>query len=358
MNAEQYAAAQAAISAAIAQYVIQFGSFLIRPGMGITEWVQLLQVLYPEVERRRTESAILARTFYDYERAYHVPELTRNDQPLEGTSFQTFIKSMDPVRKKVITASRADMALPEVVDERIVTALSSPRLRNSAVTHLALQTVREVENAGRRQIIHSVKRDQELADIVSKQVEEPQPVVELDEPAPVMKLPTPKEAKILDYKGRPVQQQSSLVRGWARVATGNETCAWCLMLISRGPAYLKASTAGLDLDDESAQEMIAAGEDVSKYMEEWHTGCDCKVVPVFKTSEWPGRDAWKRAEDLWIDASEEARELLEETDEARVYIQGENKGQERSFNDEVINALRRRLERGDIDMSEFAAWAA
>ena len=32
--------------------------------------------------------------------------------------------------------------------------------------------------------------------------------------------------------------------GWARVPTGSDTCAWCLMLASRGATYRTAETAG------------------------------------------------------------------------------------------------------------------
>lgn len=49
---------------------------------------------------------------------------------------------------------------------------------------------------------------------------------------------------------------------FARVPTGTETCAFCLMLASRGAVYHTRKTAG-----------------------EWrhfHRGCDCKVVPSFE----------------------------------------------------------------------------
>lgn len=49
---------------------------------------------------------------------------------------------------------------------------------------------------------------------------------------------------------------------FARVSTGFETCAFCLMLASRGAVYHSRKTAG-----------------------EWrhfHRGCDCKVVPSFE----------------------------------------------------------------------------
>ena len=123
-----------------------------------------------------------------------------------------------------------------------------------------------------------------------------------------------------------------VVRGWARVATGRETCAWCLMLISRGPVYYEADRAGLLYDERLAIDLYrktpALGDyysEINDLMEEWHPGCDCKVVPVFKSEDWAGYPAQKRAEDLWIQAADEAREWREKYPD-RVHTTGENKG--------------------------------
>lgn len=291
MTPEEYAAQQALISAAVARFVVSFGQFFTGPALTLAGWLRLLELLFPEVVRRREQSAALAREFYDSQRELFYPDLPRNDRPLEGTTFETFVENMEPARERM---SRADA-------------------REDAVAAVALRVVREVENAGRQQIIHAVDNDPE----------------------------------------------TRIVKGWARVATGRETCAWCLMLISRGPVYLGADRAGLDLDDTSAAEMIAAGEDVSEFMEQWHDGCDCKVVPVFDRQNWPGKDAADRAEQLWIDATRAAREYREENPSPpRVHTHGKKKGEPFTLNEDVINALRRRLENGDISMSEFAAFAA
>lgn len=287
MNPDQYAAQQALISAAVANYVLAFARFFVQPALAIADWLSLLQLLFPEVARQREVSAELARRFYDSQRAQHHPGLPRNDQLLENYEFKWFVENMEPTRKRL---SQED----------------SPQ---DAAGSLALRAVREVENGGRRQIIHAVQN-------------EPEPKV---------------------------------LRGWARVATGRETCAWCLMLISRGPVYLGADTAGLDLDDTSARRMIAAGEDVSEFMEQWHDGCDCKVVPVFKREGWPGQAASDRALELWNEASREAIAL---EDDGLVHTAGKNKGKPLTRNELAINALRRRLETGDITSTEWAALAA
>jgi len=183
-----------------------------------------------------------------------------------------------------------------------------------ALTNLQLQATRVVENAGRQQIIHALKDD-----------------------------PTP-----------------NILKGWARVATGRETCAFCLMLISRGPVYTNASTGGLNLIDEEAIRRSWAYEDddVSDQMEEWHPGCDCLVVPVFKSKAWPGEKEADRASDLWADATKEARRILRDEPGKLYYSAKEKKWLPTTLNRETINVLRRRLTAGEITMTELTALAA
>lgn len=301
MNPDEYAAQQLVISAAVARYVQSFGQFFAKPALTLAEWLGVLNLIFPEVQRRRDEAAALGRRFYDAQRALHHPDLPRNDRPLEGTTFDVFVENMEPVRKRL---SQED----------------SPK---DAVTALALRVVREVENAGRQQIIHAIDNDPSL-----------------------------------DEETRSVD----MIRGWARVATGRETCAWCLMLISRGPTYVLPETAGIDLDDEHALELFQKNdletyfEEISEHMEQWHTGCDCKVIPVFKAQEdWFGKEAADRALELWNEATKEAIAL---EDEGLVHRAGKKKGQPFTRNELAINALRRRLDRGEINPSEYAALAA
>ena len=290
MTPEQYAASQAAITAGLAAYVRKFANLFTGPTLSVKDWLALLQVLFPEVQKRYELSAVLGRNFYDAQRKKHQPDLVRNEMLLTELPFEWFVKNMEPARKGM---SQAD----------------SP---NAAVTKVSLTAVREVEMAARRQIIGAVKND----------------------PAPVL-------------------------QGWARIATGDETCAWCLMLISRGAelnrkgnfAYESAATAGIDLDDETAIDLYnEAGGDLEKFresikddIEKWHTGCDCLAVPVFDIEDWPGRDAARRALQLWIDASIEASDLIES-----------GKARTKNKNTETLNALRRRLYRGEIRMSDYA----
>lgn len=165
--------------------------------------------------------------------------------------------------------------------------MSRPSAPDNAVAQLALHAVREVENGGRQQIIHAVE----------------------DDPA------------------------THIIRGWARIAGDDHPCAWCLMLISRGPVYQGTVTAGLNLGEYRAEKMIAAGEDVAPFMKAWHAGCRCRVVPVFKTEGWAGQSAAAQASRQWASATREAA--------ARI-----DSGEARSdnLNRETLNALRRRLD--------------
>jgi len=162
-------------------------------------------------------------------------------------------------------------------------AFSKPGASDAAAERIALRAMKEVENGGRKTLLR--------------------PVEDESDPDPV-------------------------VKGWARVATGRETCGFCMMLVSRGPVYLSAKGAGLDLGDTAAQDLIASGdkEALDALMKRWHEGCDCKVVPVFDRARWPGRDAYLRARKIWNDTT---------------------KGY---GGQDAINAFRRAIERGDVDL--------
>lgn len=73
---------------------------------------------------------------------------------------------------------------------------------------------------------------------------------------------------------------------WARVLTGDENCAFCVMLASRGADFRSQESAG----------------GISSRT--FHKGCDCKVVPVFNSDDWPGRDQYLQADKIYRNASQ------------------------------------------------------
>ena len=363
MTPEEYAARQAVITAAVAAAVYQIAQFWSAVVITPAEWIRLLRFLWPEVQQRRRESAQLARDFYDSQRATYFPQLPRQPIDLQGSDFGVFVKNMEPVRAKM---SMAD----------------SPR---DAVTMMSLLVVREVENAGRRQIIQAVKDDDAVAEAIQTPVipegRRTLPFTDAQKNELLAILDSGKPRDRATWGGQTVEEpanlrntrrqiatagRSNLVRGWARVATGDETCGWCLMLVSRGPVYLEAATAGLNRNDESAIDMFREsdietyGIDTAEFMEEWHTGCDCKVIPVFKTDDWENSRFGRAAQfalNLWNDASADAEREMEKRG-TRVHLTGKNKGDDITFNEEAILALRRRLYAGDINPSEYSAFAA
>jgi hypothetical protein len=198
---------------------------------------------------------------------------------------------------------RHDVLLPKYKPEWFVEAmeparksLMKPGASDHAVNYAALRAMKEVENGGRRAILRAVGTD-------------------------------------------PVRPR------WARVATGRETCGFCMTMVSRGPVYHTAEDAGLDADDTTATELWervernhgedsqVAEEAMAGLMRRWHAGCDCKVVPVFDRKNWSGRDAYLRAERLWRETT---------------------KGY---TGRDALNAFRRAVENGEIDVQEFAVAA-
>lgn len=308
MNLDEYAAAQAEISAAIGRFVMQFSKMFTRPALSTADWLGMLKFLYPQVENQRFESAKVARSFYDAERASALPDLTRQDAFLEQYSFERFVQDMEPARKLMTQEDSGD----------------------NGIGLTMMSAVRAVENAGRQQIIHAVEDDR--------------PLQQMQQDA------TPEER---------------VVRGWARVATGRETCAWCLMLVSRGPTYLGSDNAGLDLSDTAAlNEWDKAGGDLKSFfeatgdlMQQWHPNCDCKVVPVFKAQSWPGSAEADSALELWKAATKQAIEE-EEDDPDAAHTAGKDKGKTFTRNQRALNALRRAMADGQISPQDYAVLAA
>lgn len=120
------------------------------------------------------------------------------------------------------------------------------------VTQAALRVAKEVENGGRRTILYAIQKDGK----------------------------------------RPK---------WARVATGAETCGFCLMLVSRGPVYVTPNRAGAEIGPDALDLLDEEGDAaITELMTRWHPGCDCKIVPVFDTQgPWPGKKDYLKAKELW-----------------------------------------------------------
>jgi hypothetical protein len=297
-----YVALQQRLAARAANYSQSYASLFRRPNLSNPEWVQLLRMAYPQLQSLRQQSAEASRQFYDRERQVYHPELPRFERPLERTDFRGFLKAMDPVRQRML----------------------EPETPEPVVAEFTLRFTRSVEMAGRRQMIDMVESDEAVAE------------------------------KLADRPARALVDVNQPVQRWARVATGRETCAWCLMLVSRGPVYRSARSGGSKFDDESTVRAYVSDSDISEFMNEWHVGCDCKVVPVFDLADWPGQEAQGKAEDLWIEASGRADEELAANPDKKYYSHKESRWLPTTKNRETINQLRKMLEAGEISPSDWA----
>ncbi|WP_167768993.1 hypothetical protein [Nocardia sp. CS682] len=79
-------------------------------------------------------------------------------------------------------------------------------------------------------------------------------------------------------------------QGWARMLTGRDNCAFCVVLASRGAVY-------------SSREAAIEGATG----EEYHTGCDCIAVAVFDRDTWPGWKDARRLDALYREATKTHR---------------------------------------------------
>jgi hypothetical protein len=363
-QAESYAAEIALITAAMAAFALAFSKYFLGPALTAAKWIELLAMLYPEVARRREMAAMASRDFYDNQRALFAPTLRIAAQDLERYEFEWFVSAMEPVRARM---SQADTAQRVAAD-------------------MALIAVREVEMAARRQIIHAVEDDVFVDEYLEASPAEReklrfQPSVRdellalleggAEEPA----IPGPTRKPKLRSVGTTLG-----VKGWARVATGDETCAWCLMLVSRGPVYSSAANAGLREDISEAEFValynkndletygakISEKDDAGRSMvDEWHKGCDCLIVPVFNKKTWFGNPARDRARDLWKEATKAAKAELKKNPKKTYYsfngpgYEGDgdkNPGRYKvTLNREAINQLRQKIAKGEISSAEWAA---
>ena len=336
MPPEQYALLQSYITAQAAGYVGSFSKFFLSGGLSLRAWLDFLALLFPQVQQSRLQSAELGRLFYDQQRQIWHPAVERHDVNLVEYEFKDFVADMEPARKAM-----------SVED-------SSPK----AVDQVQITVARAVENGGRRQIIRAVKTDERLD--VEDYPDEPyvETAKERSIREKVEKLlaepwqePERVERPTSKYTGKP-----KAIRGWARVATGRETCEFCLMLVSRGPVYESARTAGLNLDNEEAA--IASDKEVNDAMTQWHVGCDCIVVPVFNNTKWEGKAASDKALELWVTAGKRATQELLDNPDKKYYSFKERRWKKTTDNRETINQLRKMLESGEISSSDWAALTA
>ena len=233
---------------------------LLRRRISDREWNALLRAIYPELYKRRRSSAISARRFYDSERAKRAPKIP--DMSRVGESSKV----------PLVTPPRHDISLPTYEPAWLEEAVrpykrdfAEPDTPPEKLTELAGTLAKQTLAGGRRAIINGASND-------------------------------------------------PIVRGWARIEGGGESCAFCKTLISRGPVYSSANAAGfLGTKTDALQisgEFQGTGDESvfsDDMMRRFHDNCDCLIVPVFDRASWPGRDQYQKYLKEYNDAQEWAR---------------------------------------------------
>ena len=312
-NDTQYSAEQKAAVAAVVSTAAALAAMYGVQLLTLAGWRKLLEALFPLVAQQRTASAMSARRFYDAQRRINFPTVLQHDIELPATTWDGFVQAMEPARREVVkqvrmSAAKGDPVVPDKIARPVV-----------------LQTAKVVQDAGRDTIVKAAETDQ-IPDVVDNLERELKDAVRIEKRAAWggntydVEVPDKPTRKDLDTD---YAKAATKIVGWARVATGDETCGWCWMLVSRGPVHTDAASAGLDnpVDDIDALEELGTTngrQDLKTlqvaargHMTEWHPGCDCIAVPVFDRNNWVGRDTHLRALEDWKAASSAATKVID-----------------------------------------------
>ena len=167
--------------------------------------------------------------------------------------------------------------LDRIADDYVV----SEKPRSVVIENAGSTFVRHVEEAGRQIIVDAVEPEPEVVDTtVTEQAREN---VDVETPPILEAVPEP------EPEPREEATDSSRPVAWARVLTGAEDCAFCVMLASRGAVYKSKATAERTEDNP---------------FQKYHDNCDCVAVPVYTSKAWPGKDEAENLYKFWLQATD------------------------------------------------------
>lgn len=174
--------------------------------------------------------------------------------------------------------------------------VSAPSKRDDVIRRAESTFVRHAEEAGRQMVADAVEPDPDATDLRGDQVqrglvEEPgsrYPVMRpVDTTLPEKTVP-PVVPEVEEDPRERVEPGRRPV-AWARMLTGAEDCAFCVMLASRGPVYGSRARA------------LFAGDNP---FERYHNNCDCIAVPVYTSKDWVGKAEAARLYDFWLEVTD------------------------------------------------------
>ena len=103
------------------------------------------------------------------------------------------------------------------------------------------------------------------------------------------------------------------IRGIARWDPKPPTCAFCTMMISRGPVYhTNGDTAGWEHGTDKLEKLILDQDfdTVNELMNKWHPGCTCVAVPVYKYDNYPTQEQEEAAFEIYKRARKRVAHLM------------------------------------------------
>ncbi|MGW3569066.1 VG15 protein [Streptomyces sp. NPDC000941] len=276
MTPEEYRRAQNTITAALRAVLAPLVATL-RGRPTDAQWAAFLDAAYPALYRARVQSWQLAADFYaDQRRAQLAPA-----------------RSGETSRRDVTTASASG-------------GDSSPREETPARDRLAAVDGGRDESEETPEVPRRNYPPRALAAAYRPLRAR---LDALDEGAPLPDTTAEQAVRVAERHARDAGREAIVdaarhdprALGYARRALSGHPCAFCLMLVSRGPVYRNASAA-----------LRRDGED-----EPYHDGCSCVAVPVFNADRWPGRDEAERLEAEWRQSGGTLAEWRRHIDEQR-----------------------------------------
>lgn len=230
----------------------------------------------PDTKRRRVERFAPIITFQVRASRELIASVTRRFLRGQASSqvgvFDPYIPALSGYSEQAVRTVLDRLAENYTVDQ-------SPR---SVVIESGGSTfVRHAEQAGRQMITDAVEPQEDVEDVTVEEQEREN--VEVESPPVTENVPEPEP--------EPVEQAQDVRRpvAWARVLTGAEDCAFCVMLASRGAVYKSKATAERTEDNP---------------FQRYHDNCDCVAVPVYTSKNWPGKAEADALYKFWLEATD------------------------------------------------------
>jgi hypothetical protein len=251
---EQYIAAIAKVTGALALTITPAIRALFRSGLGSTRKTRVARITPSLVDAVRAAREAIAEITEEWMRA----------------QAKSQVHILNPVIPE--PAGYSDEAVRTVLNAAIDKQLADPRPRSMVADEVVSTFERHAQQAGRQMVEDAVEPIEGAPEVTVEEKERADK--EPPEGPPVPPKQPEKKTRASDRR-RPV--------AWARGLTGAENCAFCIMLASRGAVYKSKDTAKRSWEGEK-----------------YHDKCDCIAIPVYTSKDWPGKDQADLMYQFWL----------------------------------------------------------